>query len=132
MAIRNIPGDFVDQITIHPVAANAGTGYVATWRAPFKARVLKVEVEFLAAVTGHGSNRFNLNLDDDDRSTELDNHDFSAGNNAAVGTPITIYEPSGGKLMDAGDSLYLEREDVGSSPLMPAGMMVVTYQGGGV
>lgn len=129
VSLHDIPGIHKDQIPFAAQAAADASNLVAEWTAPFTCRVKKVRLEFTDNITGVDTNSRNLNLLDNDRSTELANIDFVAGTNAAAGTEIDLYAPSAGKNLSEDDNLVLQSEKVGTGLATPEGVMIVEYEG---
>lgn len=129
-SLHDIPGSHTCQIAVADSAAADATNYLAVWYAPFNCYVTSVKIAFTDDITGAATNYANLNLDDNDRSTELANKDYSSGITATAGTELSLYAPTApGKSLSTGDNLYLEREKVGTGLAIPAFTMIVTYTG---
>lgn len=130
VTLHDVPGNHIDSVPFDAVSDAGATNYIALWYVPFNCYVTTVTIMFTDTVTGADTNTFNLNLDDNDRSTELGNKDFTSGVNGTAGTEVTLYAPTApGKSLTAGNKLYLERELAGTGLNMPEGIMIVTYKG---
>lgn len=131
MRQKDLLDDLVQHVSFGNQAAADATDYIAIWTAPIKCYVTKVEIVVTDTLTGADTNTMHLNLDDNDRTTELANKDFTvAGGNLVQGTELSLYAPAApGKSLAAGDNLYLEREKIGTGLALAVGIMTVTYRG---
>lgn len=126
-ALYGIPGTYVEQRGVAAVSAATATGAVGIFVAPFRCKVTRIAYAPVSKLTGADTDSMNLNvtLADD---TEVAHTDFAEGVDAEKGeeTDITITSPI---TLDAGETLLVVREKVGTGLAMPLGAIVFEYEG---
>lgn len=131
-SVHDIPGAHVDSVIVRAHAAATATEVAVIWRAPFAAKIRKVEVIPDAAATGDDTNRTNLNLLDGGTAgtgtTELGNIDYATGTDAAAGVAQDLYAPASYDAVDAGTILKLQYEKVGSGLAVGPFLVLITYE----
>jgi len=131
--LHDIPGHHHYPFVIEAVGAATATISKVIFRAPFKAKIKKVSYIFDADVTGPDTNTFKLNLID--RKTDgsgtavLASRSYTAGTDDSAYVARTLYEPTGGYSVSAGQVLDLQREQIGTGMDMPRIYGVVEIEG---
>lgn len=126
-ALYGISGTYVEQRGVATTAATAATGAIGIFVAPFRCKVTRIAYAPVSKLTGANTNSMNLNVTLAD-GTEVANIDFAEGVDAEKGeeTDITIASPI---TLDAGETLLVVREKVGTGLEMPLGVIVFEYEG---
>lgn len=111
---------------IPALAADAATIQYPIFRAPFACKLARVSVIPQAAVSGHASNRKDLNLLNKGTTgagaSAIGGKDMTAGVDFVACDEFDVYappNPNTGALLAAGDVVALEIEDNGTSPAFP-------------
>lgn len=129
-ALYGIPGTHVEQRGVAAVSATTATGAIGIFVAPFRCKVTRIAYAPVSKLTGADTDSMNLNvtLADD---TEVANIDFAEGVNAEKGeeTDIPISGTADQMTLDAGETLLVVREKVGTGLAMPLGAIVFEYEG---
>lgn len=126
-ALYGIPGTYVEQRGVATVSASTATGAVGIFVAPFRCKVTRIAYAPVSKLTGADTNSMNINVTLAD-GTEVANIDFIGGVNAEKGeeTDIAITSPIN---LDAGETLLVVREKVGTGLEMPLGAIIFEYEG---
>jgi len=126
-ALYGIPGTYVEQRGVSSVSASTSTGAIGIFVAPFRCRVTRIAYAPVSKLTGADTNSMNINVTLAD-GTEVAHIDFTDGVNAEKGeeTDIAITSPIN---LDAGETLLVVREKVGTGLEMPLGVIVFEYEG---
>ncbi len=123
----DIPGPIPFQGAVIPaLSADAASVAYPVFRVPFNCKLTKVSLIPQGSVSGHASNRKNLNVINKGANgigtVELANLDLVAGVDLTAFDEKPIYapaDPNSGINLTAGDVIALEVEDVGTSPAFP-------------
>jgi|LSQX01.2.fsa_nt_gb hypothetical protein len=126
-ALYGIPGTYVEQRGVAAVSASTATGAIGIFVAPFRCKVTRIAYAPVIKLTGANTNSMNLNVTLAD-GTEVANIDFAEGVDAEKGeeTNIAITSPI---TLDAGETLLVVREKVGTGLEMPLGAIIFEYEG---
>ena len=126
-ALYGIPGTYVEQRGVAAVSATTATGAVGIFVAPFRCKVTRIAYAPVSKLTGADTNSMNINVTLAD-GTEVANIDFVKDTDAEKGeeTDIAITSPI---TLDAGETLLVVREKVGTGLEMPLGAIVFEYEG---
>lgn len=129
-ALYGIPGTYVEQRGVAAVPAATATGAVGIFVAPFRCNVTRIAYAPVSKLTGADTNSMNINVTLAD-GTEVANIDFIGGVNAEKGeeTDIAISTTAYPIALDAGETLLVVREKVGTGLDMPLGAIVFEYEG---
>lgn len=120
----DIPGPLPFQgATVPALGADAATIQYPIFRAPFACKLTKVSVIPQAAVSGHATNRKDLNLINKGANgagaTAIGNRDMLAGVDFVAFDEFEIYSSATGATLAEGDVVALEIEDNATSPAFP-------------
>lgn len=129
-ALHGIFGTHVEQRGVAAVSASAATGAIGIFVAPFRCRVTRIAYAPVSKLTGEDEDSMSLNVTLAD-GTEVAHIDFTDGVDAEKGeeTDIPISGTADQMTLDAGETLLVIREKVGSGLAMPLGVIVFEYKG---
>lgn len=136
--LGELPGTLYVERVLPAVAADTATGLIAVITNPFSDRKCKItgfDLVPIADITGDATNTQNFNLIAADGTTEIGNLDFGAGASAAKGVAEagTLTGTAAQLLLDVGESVFVQRQDVGISPALAAGHVIRLHvRGAGV
>jgi len=131
MKIKDIQGGHQLPADIAAVAGGSdGEQVVAV--APFRCVVTAVSYVPAAAITGHASNNFDLQLrnrgSDGTGTADVANLEFLAGVNGTAFEASALTVDTANDELAEGDVLSLEKVEGGTGLAMPAGKLVITVQ----
>lgn len=135
--LGQLPGIFYTEVSLPAAAGAAASALEGILSNPFQttAKIVSYEVYPIESVTGDNTNTVNYNLVAVDGTTEIGNCDFGTGSNGTRGVAKTgtLSGTAAQLTLDAGESVFVQREKVGTSPARVAGWRVrIGWRGAGV
>lgn len=127
--IGDIVGTHYDQVMTIAHAAATATEDVAYWVAPAAVKVTAIRIVPSVAATGDNTNRTNLNFINRTSgagTTEVANHDYITGTDAAVGTGVALTVTAFS--MAANDALAIQAEKVANGLALGCTAVKITFQ----
>lgn len=131
VSLHDVPGTHYGFMHVIDQAAGDATNYIASWVAPYKLKLTKVQFVPSDAVTGADTNTRHLNLDSGAGAlgTEIANIDFVLNTNGTAGTAsaLTLTSTTANLTLTADTVLRLESEKIGTGIALPVGVLVLQF-----
>jgi hypothetical protein len=136
MQFKEIRGSVTQQAFLESTGNAASTGNLPAFVAPYDCKVVAVSLVPSAAITADGTNYATYTLTRHTAgasATTVATRVWSAGNSAAVTSEaMTLSGTAANLQLTAGDTLSIVKTVAASGLLIPAVLLVVTYQLTGV
>ena len=126
--IGDVAGVHYAQVNTIMHAAATATEDVAYWIAPAAVRVTGIRLVPAEAATGNTTNRTNLNFINRTSgagTTEVANHDYITGTDAAVGTGVALTVTAFNLAQN--DALAIQAEQIASGLRLGVTAILITY-----
>lgn len=136
MQFKELAGNLSHQVFLESTGNAASTGNLPVWRAPLKCTVTAVTIVPSAAITADGTNYAIYTLTRHTAgatATSVATRSWIATNSVALTEEaMTLSGTAANLLLAAGDTLTAIKTVAGTGLLIPAALIVVTYQLAGI